>query len=457
MIDFNWIPLFRLTACSLACAVASSCVKPLSAQGTPSPFPATPNIPSGAVLLHDKTPDDSAVPANFPDKFVWKLFLEINRKAAHQGPINGKAGSPITNAAVWETWADDSDTFPSNPDPAKKPVWPATGQETKKGKVTRQPASQRAKLSRTNGRQPQPVELFVVNPGGFTAANGVGEEVHRNKITFDYIVDNGLWYQEGIADFFAKAASAVSNDVEFAAKGVTLPRKSIEVKANWIVIAESEKSRFHWNYDATGQLLGLVAMHVTSKDLPNWVWATFEHVDNPGRGDFIGIHDSFGADPHHVPSNTDAAGKIYPPEKMTPELTKLFAEYRYEGDWATQYMNYRLKGSQIDFTDSTGRPLLLGNSVTESGFVPTASCITCHSRAAVRSDGTSSFPIFGEQATLPLIVTDSLQPLITHNGRPDPSWFFMETGNGATLRNLQVDFVWAIPMKASSSKPAPKQ
>ena len=28
---------------------------------------------------------------------------------------------------------------------------------------------------------------------------------------------------------------------------------------------------------------GLTALHITTKDLPNWLWATFEHVDNPAR------------------------------------------------------------------------------------------------------------------------------------------------------------------------------
>ena len=55
---------------------------------------------------------------------------------------------------------------------------------------------------------------------------------------------------------------------------------------------------------------------------------------------------------------------------MKDALRKLFEEYGYQGEWADAYRNYRLKGSQVDFDDGEGRPLLLGNSVTESGFVP---------------------------------------------------------------------------------------
>ena len=38
----------------------------------------------------------------------------------------------------------------------------------------------------------------------------------------------------------------------------------------------------------------LIALHISSKDTPNWVWATFEHVANPGRCDFTGCNDSYG-------------------------------------------------------------------------------------------------------------------------------------------------------------------
>jgi hypothetical protein len=426
----------------------------LTAQ-QPSPFPAGPIVPSGTVVAHDATPGQTALPINFPDKFAWKLFLEVNKKAEKQLPINDKPNAPLSNDAYWETWADDPQTFPAEPDPANPPKWPDRGQ-VKAIKAMGPPLRFRLERLRKGMTLPQIVAVGKLTPGGFSAPDGkgVGEEVHRNRVTFDYIVNNGLWYREGIAAFFANAAKAVGNDVDFTARTITLPRNSIEIKANWIVIDEKDKPRFHWNYNTDGQLLGLVAMHVISKDLPNWFWCTFEHVDNPGRGDFIGIHDSFGSTQPHVPSFTDQAGKPYPAGQMTSALEAMFKECGYEGDWAEQYKNYRLKGSQVDFTDGAGRNLVLGNSVTEGGFVPTASCITCHARATVNATGASGLPIFGEQSTLPLIVTDSLQPILTYNGRPDPSWYFSDPGTGSTLQNLQADFLWAIPFRAQPKKAA---
>lgn len=51
---------------------------------------------------------------------------------------------------------------------------------------------------------------------------------------------------------------------------------------------------------------------------------------------------------------------------------------------------YRLKGSQVDFVQSTGHRILLGNSVTEGGFMMSSSCMTCHARAHVGPDGKPS-------------------------------------------------------------------
>ncbi len=43
---------------------------------------------------------------------------------------------------------------------------------------------------------------------------------------------------------------------------------------------------------------------------------------------------------------------------------------------------------------------------------------------------------------------DPLQPVNTYNEPPDASWYFSLVGNGSSLRNLQTDFLWAIPFRA---------
>jgi hypothetical protein len=447
----------------LAGAVLAGLAGAAAAQGapvqkvTPPPFPTGTLVPSGAMVSHDDTAGTApAQPASDPDRFAWTLFAKVNQKAAMQVPIQGHPGL-LSNNALWETWADDAWTFPAAPDPRNPPRWPTDAQ----------PGLLKALVARAVGPGSTPAnegaDVGKLATGGFFAPNGtgVGEEVRRNKTTFDFIIQNGLWYQQGVAAYFARAAAAVEDNVAFTKVSITFPRESIEVKANWIVISEADKERYHWNYDASGQLLGMVALHIISKDLPNWFWCTFEHEDNPGRGDYIGIHDSFGAEPAHTPSQTEKLFQKYPAEKQTPAVLTLLERNGFTGTWGAEWRHYRLKGSQTDFTDTAGRPLLLGNSVTEAGFVPTASCITCHARAAVTAQGTASFPRFGEQTSLPLVgIAQQGTPngaVVTYNGAPDPGWYFRNMGvfskqGFVRLDNLQTDFVWAIPFRANPAK-----
>lgn len=423
---------------AVALLVVCLLVLPAGAQYSPGRQPQVPCSPPPRGV-------DPAVPMNQPDRFAWELFTEVNVKApaAYQQTINDGGKTFTTNSAVWETWPDDPWTFPENPDPANPPKWPDAPYAKRlhaKGKGNR--------ITHSAHQAPG----FVLDTGG--------EEVHRNRATFEYVVHNSLWYTQGVAAFVAKGAP------------VNFPTDSLEVKGNWIAIKESDKGKYHWNYDEQGKLWGLVSMHVTSKALPNWFWATFESVYNPGRCDFIGCADCFGTVPAFVksndcPTNNQACpstliGQLYPAGTITPALEALFQNRGYSGDWLSQYRNYRLKGSQTNFTTSTGQPVLVGNSVTESSFLQTASCITCHSRAAVDAAGKSAFPFFGEAQPLPLQnaipanANNNFQTQdTTFNGAPNPSWFTTYTSNGPVNIYTQMDFVWAIPFQANPAS-APK-
>jgi len=404
---------------------------------------------------------DLALPMNQPDRFAWELFVQVNQKAppAFQHTITYQGNTFRTNSAVWETWPDDPWTFPQNPNPANPPKWP-DAPYTKR----LHPKGKGSGLTHTANLAGKGKD-FILDTG-----TSAGEEVHRNRATFDYVIKNNLWYTQGIKAFVAKGAPA------------NFPTDSIEVKGNWVSITENQKSQYHWNYDEQGNLWGLVAMHITSKAIPNWFWATFEWFGNPGRCDYIGCSDCFGFMPSFVPSNTcpssgtcppTAVGQVYAePATMTPGLAALFAKAGYSGDWLGEYGNYRLKGSMTDFTTSTGQPILLGNSVTESSFLQTASCMTCHSRAAVTPNGEIAFGAFGEAPTLPLqaaVPPQYQSQQTTYHGTPDPIWFTRYADQAfpalfvpeLTPLAIQMDFVWAIPFQANpvqtTPPPAPKK
>ncbi len=348
---------------------------------------------------------DPAPALNQPDKVSWELFAMVNAPAATQN----------NNNVLFETWASDQQTFTDNP------VWPSAPP----------PLALHAPIL---------LQFAPVRPGlqpRVLPFNGPGEEVRRNKVAFDFIVDNNLYKQSGLAAAFA------------AGKEISFPVNSIEVKANWVPIDQvSNPALYHVN-SAGGKKYALVSMHIISKQVPNWTWATFEHQDNKGRCDYIGCRDDFGATMSYVaPEPAAQFGKVYPPCQKTPAVLALFAKAKL----APEFRNYCLKGSQIDFITPTGLPTRLGNSVTEDHFANTSSCMTCHSRAAFDAKGQQFLPFAGFLD--PPVPADCPQPnssitACSPNGPPKPAWFWNNPGTPQQKRKyMQADFVWAIPFMA---------
>src|SRR5262249_24324012 len=111
----------------------------------------------------------------------------------------------------------------------------------------------------------------------FEESVGTGDEVRMNLSTYEFIRQNKLYNLQGqIAQF-----SAGNTNLNF-------PMNAKEVKAQWRRIAEADKPRYHWAEvtlnNGAKEPWGLTALHVISKDLPNWFWATFEHIDNRRAG-----------------------------------------------------------------------------------------------------------------------------------------------------------------------------
>ncbi len=166
-----------------------------------------------------------------------------------------------------------------------------------------------------------------------------------NRATFDFIVDNELWYVEGQQVMFDTGTP------------IAFPEESKEIKAQWRLIDQDAADRYHTatfiNDDGEDELWGLTSLHITTKDVPNWFWATWEHADNTDLEAIVPSVDTHGL-----------------PDQLV----------------GTKWENYVLRGSQVDFVDSTGRPTILANSQIEDGFQETSSCITCHASGNWSSD-----------------------------------------------------------------------
>lgn len=351
---------------------------------------------------------------NAPDQLAWQFFIQVNTSA---GGAN----------ALFETWASDTDTFNPNPQfpttaaplALHAPVVPGQG---------------RLALQR-GGRL-----LPAVPPGP-----GVLEESRRNKESFDFIVQNNLFKISGLRAAFGKTLS--------------FPVAAMEVKANWqlvtdipaftngrVALADVPKL-YHVNTGADGKQYAFVSMHIISKAVPNWTWATFEHKFNPGRCDIIGCKDEFGAQTSVVrPNRTPNQG--YPDCAKTPALQAMISA----ANWDPAFANYCLKGSQTDFTDATGLDIRVGNSVTENGFVDQSSCMTCHGRAAFDRSGNATSQAGFDDNGAPL---GPIQPNWYWNFNSQPPIF--QGMSGLTRIGTSADFVWSIPFCAIDDTQNPIQ
>ncbi len=111
-----------------------------------------------------------------------------------------------------------------------------------------------------------------------------------NKVEYDLIVDNGLYEAGGLADYIAR-----NGKLTFPAGRFEGNRQgAIEVKVAWRVLdpARDDFSRYLTQpaYVVSGAgdptwkvaTVGLVGFHIAQKTetSPQWIWSTFEHVDN---------------------------------------------------------------------------------------------------------------------------------------------------------------------------------
>lgn len=339
------------------------------------------------------------------DEFIWRLFVQF------VSPVSRAPGSPV----VFETWASDKDTF------SKTPHWPLSGEPKR---------LQASVLRAAINKQVSPIDIPAVPPGnaavgGFptngTPTPGIAEEVRRNRPMFDYIVNNGLNTQSGLAAAFSRGFDVQMPTNAIAVKGDWVP---VQTMLQWIPQIGTLEALHKLYYTGTAEEVeyALVALHVSSRQNTNWVWGTFEHVLNPGRCDDIGSCDSFGALIPVVHPNKKAVNTQYGPSPKTPALKAMMSSANLSPVWN----NYALKATQVDYTAPDGTPYVLGNSVIErivgNGTVVASSCIACHVYASFGASGT---PSAAATAMLPFNPT----------GKPIPAVL-----NGS----LKFDFMWGV-------------
>lgn len=285
------------------------------------------------------------------DEYAWRLFIALNwpanvvQRAADPRMRLGAAG-PV----VWEIWQNANDVY--RPDGTDPGPW-APGAPPGPVSETRFETLSAKELENTR---------HIVGGRMVPLADPLAQaarliEVRMNRISFDYIRSRALYNVEGQLQAVAQG------------RAVNFPYGAVQVKASWRPIEGSERSRYHSITvrfaNGSSRLYGLTALNIAAKALPNWLWASFEHVDNATRAN---------GDGWQLPSRDVFACR------STSDCNRAPSGVGLEG---TVWENYRLRGTLTSFVDAERRPRLLANSELEAGLQMSASCITCHSRAAI--------------------------------------------------------------------------
>jgi hypothetical protein len=264
------------------------------------------------------------------DTLAWQAFIALNWPANDQGaPDESKTLADTGSPRVWQSWRLASTIFLPNGE--KPQPWGTTGTALGTPSLYRTKAAWRQHTTSAD-------ENFEAFSGPLVDQNGkwVRYEVLVDREEFDYLLDNELYSQDGQMAFSQRPAG---NQTDFPVNQGTTRHGAIEIKLAWKELgANDDRNRFYTTKvkvttaEQTPQEktieVGLVGMHIAMHTLssPEWIWATFEQVDNaPDSTDTAGLakrHTFFNPPP-------PAAGKanILPPTNATlPDGSKSWYE-----------------------------------------------------------------------------------------------------------------------------------
>ncbi|MGC4102442.1 hypothetical protein [Ferruginibacter sp.] len=254
-------------------------------------------------LLEKKLLDSNKLPEaqRIFDILSWQMFISLNWPVDEHGKPMPEISD--TGHRVWEKWKESYEIF--REDGSRPQGWasatelPEELQSKMKGKedaevlfrTSKFPAFEEDKWKRTGkGRSVNMPEDEVDQ--AFTApiwdqnGNIIRYEIRLNKLGVDYIISNELYNLDGQISF-----SKMGKTVSFPS-GSRKTEGVIELKFAWKIIVPGKdfEERYFtkpaWVLNTKGELekvtVGLVGMHIAAKtsSSPQWIWATFEQVDN---------------------------------------------------------------------------------------------------------------------------------------------------------------------------------
>jgi len=413
---------------------------------TPGSSPLSPTIPGDANFsnLPDK-PTIQQLQHDF-DVFSWQSFVALNWPMDQSQTIGSSPDGD--NATVWGTYIESYQVFlpdgqaPSWNSRTVPPICQPDGGAPANLPVLRMTTKVSDQV--LNFSQ----QAFGTGPLIDQRGEYVRYSINLNQDAFNYILNNKLYNKEGQANFanvsFPIAASPSPSPTASPAVSTV---GSIVLKSAWRILDATRGdvlSRYH-KIDAyvytppsgnppttpscQRQTLGLVGLHIAHKtaSAPQWVWSTFEQVDNVqvGQNAPAGLKPSF-----FNPDCKDCKVNKPPPKPWNPNVKTTPSQVTRVApiDDATKQLNsqwqgflsgvnqnsvwqfYELVSTQWPTAPApsptpspydphpTGAPApqFLANTTIETyiqGKVPntSSSCIMCHNNATTTAGKFSDF------------------------------------------------------------------
>ena len=383
-----------------AIVLLAACNKPESHRPSEPAGPArtqqTINLPQAILRSYCQLPASPPAPGDDQQAFstyAWRMFVAVNWPArpGERGQPDCTGGSIGSSApTVWESFKTSQQIFlPGAVDPGpwnsgvKTPL--QLKYHSKAPSVLKLPASIR-----------QAVGGWLIDQ----QSNPTYYQIAVNETAYNYIRDNHYYN---------------ANTVNSASQ-IQLPEGALEIKASWRIMHNADTHRYLTStaqvmiFDANGKptgkyrqaQVGLVGLHIVykAKDYPQWIWATFEQVDNvgdPGSGINASYYNPQCSGSYCTPnvSPIKSGQPFGTPNQLTRVTSILPVTQHINTQWrklltGTPFQYYQLISPQwpSDPNDpgnpqGTPTPGTVANVTMESYIQPISSCMDCHSTARV--------------------------------------------------------------------------
>ncbi len=408
----------------LALMVPNLTSQPVPAKKARNPTPIThatisPVVPT-EVVDGDGAPvpvEVTALPIQFFDDLSWRSFLALNwpaRPDVRGEPDTQKTLQDVTARRVWETWKADYEAFQPGGTPPTE--WTSFDAVTPCVDIPFSGGGKPRLLAAFSKFGNLAEATFGLDTGTPLVAQNrtyTRYEVRVNRAEYDFIRDRKLYLRETL--------NQLKEPLRFTPG-------SIEIKAAWreLKSAEVEAARKRYyvidakvmnpvkNDTCEDRFMALVGLHIVQKTplRPQWVWSTFEHIDNvPDHGTAHPIGTFSYNDPNAPqrlipPNEPPALSKTNPPvpdpspmqvvrevaiKRETKDANQLYQKALAGTVWA----NYQLVMTQWPTKtvpeNSSGSPFpqdssqgAVGSTVAETYHQTDSSCMDCHDIARDR-------------------------------------------------------------------------